>query len=238
MEKRLEALPWDSSLFGYPVAKALADPFQRHEMEELLETIRNEKIRLTYLFCPPLSEEMHRAILTLGFRFVDEKRTYSKNTEMHPSSCKIRTYQEPLTESMIALSLQSGIFSRFATDPGFQNREYEKLYTEWIRRSVSGEIAISTLVAESDLQTAGLITLGEKNGHAEIGLLAVEERFRGEKIGSELIKAADSLACESGFNQIDVVTQGQNQPACRLYEKMNFTLSRTVFVYHYWNHEQ
>jgi len=139
---------------------------------------------------------------------------------------------------MIALSLQSGIFSRFATDPGFQNREYEKLYTEWIQRSVSGEIAISTLVAESDLQTAGLITLGEKNGHAEIGLLAVEERFRGEKIGSELIKAADSLACESGFNQIDVVTQGQNQPACRLYEKMNFTLSRTVFVYHYWNHEQ
>ncbi|MBN1926636.1 MAG: GNAT family N-acetyltransferase [Prolixibacteraceae bacterium] len=238
MKNQLEHLEWDSSFFGYQVAKINVGEFDPLTIEGFIKQIKKEKVKLAYLFCPPLSEKNHHNMLSMGFNFADEKLTYTKKTENHSlHSSQVIHYDGSLTEQIVSLSLQSGSYSRFATDPNFKNQEYEKLYSEWIKRSVSGEIAIQTLVAEKDGMTAGLVTVEEKNGEANIGLLVVDEKFRGNNLGAGLTRAADSFAFNKGFKRIYVVTQKQNRPACKLYEKMNFKLTNTTFVYHFWNLE-
>ncbi|MCF8360283.1 MAG: GNAT family N-acetyltransferase [Prolixibacteraceae bacterium] len=239
MKNQLEHLEWDSSFFGYPVAKIIIHEFNPLKVEEFIKQAMKEQVKLVYFFCPPLSIKNHQHMLSRGFTFVDEKLTYSKKTEKHREQpFTVIQYNGPVTDQLISLSLQSGAYSRFATDPNFPNHEYERLYTEWIKRSVNSENAIQTLVIKKDKLLAGLVTIEEKNGEANIGLLAVDKKFREKNFGAGLTRAADSFAFNKGFKKINVVTQKQNLPACGLYKKMNFALADSTFVYHFWNHEQ
>ena len=83
-------------------------------------------------------------------------------------------------------------------------------------------------------QEAGLLTLGEKNGRADIGLLAVDAAVRGQRIGQQLVAAAHVQALAWGYTTLQVVTQGDNFPACRFYEKCGFTPESVEHIYHLW----
>ena len=128
----------------------------------------------------------------------------------------------------------SGEFSRFRLDRRFISNEYERLYVEWLRKSLNKTIAFKTFVAREKTEIAGLITLGKKKECADIGLVAVDEKYRGRGIGRDLIRFADNAAFTMGFKQIQVVTQKKNWGACRLYEKCGFKMNNVINVYHYW----
>jgi len=84
------------------------------------------------------------------------------------------------------LSIQSGKYSRYSVDKNIKRDKFEKLYTIWIKRSIGKEIADEVLVILDNGNIAGMITLGNKNGKGDIGLLAVESRFRGKNMVNSL----------------------------------------------------
>ena len=95
-------------------------------------------------------------------------------------------------------------------------------------------MAKNTFVALKDSDIIGITTLGEKSGSGEIGLVAVDEKFRGLGIAYDLIHYTDNAAFDHGYSKISVVTQLDNKGACRLYEKCNFQIESITNVYHYW----
>lgn len=232
----VEFLKWDSQFFGYPVARIVFDQDGGEKLDILLRQVQLERIRLSYLFVSAEYKELNNIILSRGCKFVDEKTVYSKSTEKQKEySNKITEYSGvKINDRLIELVLQAGKFSRYNLDINFKNSEYERLYTEWLKKSVNKTIAFKTFVALHDSKIIGITTLGKKSEYADIGLVAVDAKFRGIGIGSDLIHFADNTAFELGYRIIKVVTQLQNKGACRLYEKCNFQIESIVNVYHYW----
>jgi dTDP-4-amino-4,6-dideoxy-D-galactose acyltransferase len=230
-------LEWDSQFFGYPIVKVVLDHDGLEKLGSIIHLLQGKRIRLAYIFVPPDLSELNNSVSKIaGAVLIDRKVEYSKPAELHgPISSLISEFSgKKINHSLLSLVLQSGQYSRYKTDPNFINNEYERLYTEWLLKSIDKTLAKKNLIAKIGSNIAGITTVGEKEDSAEIGLVAVDRQHRGKGLGRDLITAADTFAFESGFRKIKVVTQLDNKEACRLYEKCSFSVENVTNIYHLW----
>ncbi len=232
----IEPLSWDSNFFGYPIARVLLDHNGSDLLDSLFGQLSLKKMRLTYFFVPDHENGIKDQITFRGGVLVDRKTVFKKKTKKQTVFSNLITELSgtKVDENLNSLVLQAGEFSRFKTDNNFTTNEYERLYTTWLLKSVNKELAKKVLVAVINSGIRGITTVNEKEGNAEIGLIAVDKDFRGRGIGYDLIKAADNYAFEQGYSDIRVVTQLQNKGACKLYEKCGFVIESITDVYHFW----
>ncbi len=222
----VQKLNFDTELFGYEVAScALTE-----ECNEIPGEIAQINAKLTYL--------ISNSELNIGLPCIDEKTFLGRPVsaaELLP--CEAVLLEETETETynqLLNLAYQSGIYSRFKTDTGFQNHEFEKLYKIWLDKSISGDAADAIYVIERGNRKVGFITLQKKDGAVDIGLIAVDENYRGESLGGKLIQAGINWTLNQQFNRITVTTQKQNAAAMNFYHKNGFEVIRTQYIYHIW----
>ena len=234
----LERLDWDSQFFGYPVARIVFDHNGISLAEKAFSEISRSNYRLVYLYAPSYDDELNRVITSMGGRLFDNKVLFVKQPEAHSHfKNQIRDYgYEKPDDELIELSLEAGSFSRFRIDNNFVNGEFERLYARWITDSVSGLIAFKVIVAVLGNDVIGFATIGEKNGSADIGLVAVDRNHTGKGIGYDMIRYADDVAFKMNFKRLTVITQMNNNAACGLYKKCNFLPESITNVYHFWQY--
>ncbi len=126
------------------------------------------------------------------------------------------------------------MYSRFKIDPYFRNNEFERLYTEWIEKSVERRLANEVLIYNEGDELLGFITLALREKTGSIGLIAVDENQRGKAIGKKLIRAALAYFKDHKITTVEVVTQKANYAACRFYESCGFKIKSIVNIYHLW----
>ncbi len=220
-------LDWDSDFFGYPVGKAINEEPEHFSIENLGREA--EEFRLVYLF-----SKTELPVSSKDLFLADRKVTLLRKTEMLTDNYEcIEPYYGKVTDRLLELALQSGIYSRFNTDRSFVNDEYRKLYTAWIENSVSRMIAREVFVYRRQGRLLGFITSGTRAERADIGLVAVDSQSRGRGIGSLLVSYAVNEARTAGYDEIQVVTQLDNESAMNLYQKNGFCVIDMVYVYHY-----
>ena len=112
---------------------------------------------------------------------------------------------------------------------------FTKLYKTWIEKSLSGEIADIVYVTRSGSLITGFITLVKKGLTGQIGLVAVHPDYRSMGIASSLMMTADAWYIKQGCENAIVVTQSNNKPACRLYERYDYKICSEVAIFHYWS---
>lgn len=231
-------LKWDSNFFGFGVAKISGTEKNDGELRQTLSHLKQKDVRLVYFSISPQDKSGNESAKKNGGLLVDVKRTYERaykvGFERFSENNYIKLYESNLlTDSLISLSLQAGIYSRYKSDIHFSEAQYQELYTLWIENSVNKSIADKIFVYKKTDDIIGLLTLAFKKDHAEIGLVSVDERYRGKKIGSALLETAIS---ESFFKSFPcrVVTQKANTAACALYEKYDFGLIDEDNFYHFW----
>lgn len=236
----IEYLKWDSDFFGYKIGKINIKKMT--DFSDISETLAKQTdYKLIYLvideefYTSKLREQLEKTKL----RLVDVKttltQTITSENNSNDSFENIQLYLSTITTpELIALSLQSGVYSRFLTDKNFVNNEYEKLYTAWIQNSVSGKIADRVIVAYNEDKIIGMITLSFKDNCSDIGIVAVDSNYRGQKMGQKLIEKAIYETSKQSINQIKVVTQKDNIKACNFYESQNFKIQKLEYIYHIW----
>ena len=237
-----EFLDWDSKHFGYPVVKVVSSSQTEGAVKKILNDLSSE-VRLVYWFVDPDEEVSNIEVLENGGLLVDEKLTYVQTIperyKTYSHSKQVRPYLHKTEDSQIIyLAQQAGACSRYKIDPNFMNNEYKILYTEWIKKSLSGDLAKEVFLYELDGVKAGLVTLGEKNKRGEIGLIAVDNEFRRSGIGKKLMCAAFAEAHKLGYSEMQVVTQKANVIANRFYERLGFSEESTINIYHFWLNEK
>jgi dTDP-4-amino-4,6-dideoxy-D-galactose acyltransferase len=240
-EYRVKLLRWDTDFFGYGVGLLdscfLTDPWPQRTLEYALKL----GIRLGYCFVE--STALLQKAEDLGGVLVDTKTIYTlslksplQNVSANPK-ITIQPYPyETVNEELLALAHLSGVHSRFRIDPKVGFGKFQALYALWIARSVKKEIAFEVLTA-MDNETgkiAGMLTLGEKQGRGDIGLVGVSADFAGQGIGSALVQAALIEFYQRGYSEVQVVTQGENKPICKLCEKCGFQVEAIKYVFHFW----
>ena len=234
----LEPLPWDSDFLGFSVGRLTAIGWSGPATEMALAAVRNAGCRLVYLIFDPADELAAAAARHAGATLADRKITFARPLapakNLAPPSQSIVVVSE-YTPQLESLAWQSGEYSRFRLDRRFGPLVFQKLYSQWLCNSLTGGIARQVLAWHDAAGTErGLLTLGEKNGRADIGLLAVDEAVRGQHVGQQLVAAAGAQASAWGYSELQVVTQGDNEPACRFYAKCGFTLAHEEHIYHWW----
>lgn len=184
-----------------------------------------EAFRLVYLFSRrPLtlnSDRIQDADIKLTF-FKDLNNSVAADPGIVPCSGLF-------SDQLFSLSLESGIFSRFATDPNFRDSEFEKLYKIWIQNALDRK---EVLIADD---FSGFVSCAVSENTAQIGLIAVDKNQRGKGWAKRLMHAAERKALFQGAKNVTVSTQEMNIPAATLYESLGYELSDKTYIYHFWN---
>lgn len=231
----LETLHWDSSFFSKKIAKInFSGIIQNVESINLL--LNNSPYDLVYGFAKPEegTVEVIEQLISKA-TFVDCKVSYVKKIAQNDSVLNPNIRSIDFIENGIyELAILSGIYSRFNRDKNFEPEHFNLLYKKWIENSVNRSIAGEVAVYYDGKIPLGLITIGKKGNRADIGLLGVDPSARGKGVASDLLNYAEQYASINNFTEIQVVTQEQNIPACKLYEKNGYSLFEQLNIFHIW----
>lgn len=240
---KIEYLQWDSNFFGLKIGKLdLSSSVSFCDVEKEIQIGKKEEYDLLYLFYSDHETDFSfQNFLGQKGNLVDEKVTYekklNKETAYLKDSDNITNYiGRSLTSDLQELALLSGQYSRFLLDKNFPKKSFEKLYTEWIYKSLMGEIADKVYVYEKNNMPIGFVTLKieKKTKHSQIGLIAVSSREQGLGVGKKLITKCVNYSNKVGCDKIVVPTQQANKGACQFYERNKFLVKNTTNIYHLW----
>ncbi|PKP22153.1 MAG: hypothetical protein CVU05_05145 [Bacteroidetes bacterium HGW-Bacteroidetes-21] len=236
MANGFQILDYDSNLFGYKTAM-LSPNIDIDFLPDIIKELKKENVRLAYWAADNLKIMPPQKNVEKIF-FAGTKITYFKPIS-EPFICTnkfIVEYPQSMpSEKLISLAIQSGIHSRFNTDPLFKSQEFEKLYNEWIEKSTRHILADYVIVYKNkSSEISGMVTIKINNKESTIGLIAVDEKARGGNIGSILLQKTEEIAYKSKCKKIYVATQKDNIGACKFYEKNGYTIYKSEYFYHFW----
>jgi dTDP-4-amino-4,6-dideoxy-D-galactose acyltransferase len=233
-----QLLEWDTNFFGIKVARITVPNLSIEKLAYTLTELKHNGF--TFIYWPASQEYNQYDIDKLGGLLVDLKTTFRIDLSSAIMDESLMTdivspYSVSMQmEDLESLAVQSGQFSRFATDPHLSIEQFIMLYKIWVNRSLRKEIAKEVLVIEEGGHAVGMVTLTEKEGRGNIGLIAVDESSRGKKYGETLVRAGQKWFVKNGYKIGQVVTQGKNISACNLYLKCGYSVEKVEYFYHFW----
>lgn len=240
----MQRLDWDSTFFGFGVGHVWLDTLRIDNGPELLQAMRANELKLLYVFNDTAREQgadvdsKKELLRAVGAFLVDRKVVYSRIlTTLHlEKQEEVFAYQGSYpTAKLYELALQSGSYSRFRLDTNFPKGSFEQMYRLWVDNSIKGIIADEVLVSYHDTGViSGMLTLSLKGEAASIGLIAVDELYRGKGLGYKLMHAAEYKALCAGKDRINVPAQMDNHAACKFYEHLGYEKMQVVEVWHVW----
>jgi dTDP-4-amino-4,6-dideoxy-D-galactose acyltransferase len=230
-------LPWDSNHFGFPIGRILPTSLSYASLSRALAGAEAAGTRCLYWLSDPDDSQVADGE-RVGFKVVDVRvELIARLASQKVSRIAATTIREVGESDLVplkALASTSHRNTRFYRDGSFPTDRADQLYAEWIEKSFQ-DPKQEVLASGPAGQPSGYIASGvSDDGHGVIGLIAVDESRRGTGLGSALVSAAMGRLAQQGIEQVTVVTQGDNQPAHRLYNALGFS-ERSRFVWlHRW----
>ena len=236
LELEIAPLAWDSQFLGFGVGRVVLPPGAAGGLAQLRAQARAQGLRLLYLLLDPADAPGAAAVQRAGGRLVDRKVVLQRPVAGPPPACPPAVQPAgPCGPDLEELAWQSGEYSRFRRDPGFAPGVFERLYSQWLRASLAGELARAVWACHApDGRPTGLLTLQPAGEVATIGLLGVRAGARGQGRGQALLQAARHSARQWHCTQLRVTTQLDNDRACRFYAAAGFVPVHCEHVFHLW----
>jgi len=225
----IEILPWDSEFFGFRIGRLRAESLTPALASDAKQWCRANDVSCLYFLGEGEPTDGPEGFhVAEGFHVVDERVTFRWDAQLVEEKPEaVRTFQPDDLEHLEAIARCSHRDTRFYHDPEFSRERCDDLYATWIRRSCEGW-ADAVFVAIDQGRPAGYLTC---TGNS-IGLVAVAEAARGRGLGKQLVNAAQRHLYASGAAYAEVVTQGRNQAARKLYSGRGFQVVNTKYWYH------
>ena len=236
----VEYLDWDSKLFNKRICKITNEKLNEVQLKLCLEWAKSNNIDCVYYLIDSFEIKYVNIAERNGFNFVDFRLTLSnqiKDNDLVNSEIirpnLIREANKVDLLKIKALARLNHTESRFFKDPNFDKSKSEKLFELWIDRNIISESSI-ILISEIDSEIAGYIAINNEYNIGVIELIGVDPNFRGKGTGVNLILASIEWFKNKNVDTINVVTQGTNIPALRMYFKSGFSPIQTKSWYHLW----
>jgi dTDP-4-amino-4,6-dideoxy-D-galactose acyltransferase len=237
MKQTLQKLDWDSAFFNFNVGRINGLIQNEEDITDVDSLIIKNDMHLSYYSTTKELPSSINTSVNFDIVLVDKKTTYAKKIisglSFHESITSVDE-NTPFKNKLIDLAIQSGVYSRFNVDERIGKEKFEEMYALWMINSLNRQIAKEVLVVSENNDLSGFVTLGEKNNRADIGIIAVDHISRGKGMGKTLMTSAEKWSSDLGYETIQVVTQGDNFPACRLYESCGYKVDSVEFFYHIW----
>lgn len=232
-------LQWDSDFFGLPVASLGGGHLRAETSKTFSDWCRKEKIRCLYFLANGRDAQTLQCAYSEGFKLVDVRVEMEIDLRNWLQPKETRMAIHPLTKKVELSSIQtlarkSHRDSRFFKDLNFDRIKCEKLYEKWIYRDFETGNILGYYPDEKEIVKGYISFSMESVDVVRIGLIAVEDDYRGRGIGSALLNKTIATSKELNAKKLIVVTQGTNTNALRLYEKAGFRISDVKLWFHRW----
>ena len=236
-----EYLEWDSEFFGYRIARVLGSRISSRRARRIDAWCTDNQIECLYFLAVPTDIETARTATRYGFTLVDVRLTFAMNSLMNTQfaaisdGVRIRTPREEDMPALRRIARASCTVSRFFFDDHFEGDAAERLYDTWITKSCKG-FAEHVFIAELAEAPVGYITchVDSVEHKGRIGLVGVDEMTRGRSIGTSLTLAALGWFRDQRVESVEVITQGRNIQAQRLYQRCDFRTQSLELWFHKW----
>lgn len=234
-------LEWDSAFFGVRIARLVPSRLTSIIVRQACNWCQDNEIECLYFLAASDHAESVRLAEQSRFSLVDIRMTFEREvsnintsaTQALPEA-SIRPSRPDDLPSLRTIARSIYHDSRFYYDSHFPKERAAALYAAWIEESCAG-YADHVLVLERSGEPAGYVTCHLSDLHiGAIGLVGVHPSAQGIGAGRALVYAALRWFAGCGVERVEVVTQGRNCRAQRLYQRCQF-LSRSVELwYHKW----
>jgi dTDP-4-amino-4,6-dideoxy-D-galactose acyltransferase len=234
-----EILEWDTNFFGFRVARVRGDALSQERVQRIDAWCRQNSVRCLYFLARADDADTTQFAGADGFLLVDIRMTFELRLPDTIASARSDTIVRPVRTEDIAslqrITQQSYLDTRFYFDPNFDRRVCDALYETWIKISCEG-YADEVLVVELGGVPVGYISchLDKKSQTGKIGLVGVSDQVRGRGVGQTLVSSALEWFSAQGVKTVEVVTQGRNCAAQRLYQRCGFLTQTVQLWYHKW----
>lgn len=229
-------LPWDSTFFGFRVARVEGDTLTAERWASIHAWCRAEAVTCLYLLASATDAATVRCAEASGCQLVDVRMELARPLgapPVAPPHLPVRTAVAQDVDALVRLADGAFTGTRFARDAHFDPETVRRLYHTWVVESCRGWADV-VLVAEREGEAAGFVTLHRTPDAWQIGLIGVAATHRGAGVGTALVSAALRHAALEGATRMTVVTQAANLAAVRLYERLGFRASQVGLWYHRW----
>lgn len=240
MAEPCQFLEWDSQFFGFRIGRVLTGQLDPADIGRILDWARDREIRCLYFLIDFNDYETVRSLEKNGFHLVDIRLTLettlrkSIQGETAVPECLIRHVRPSDMPALQDIAQVSHTDSRFFFDRHFPRAQCGDLYRRWLQRDAA-DSATTLFVADLRGEPAGYLACRlEGDETATISLVGIGERARGRGIGKQLIRAAMDHMFKQGRQRMEVVTQGRNIAAQRLYQGAGFRTAALQIWFHRW----
>jgi len=233
-----QMLEWDSDFFGCRIARVNSRRLDAPAAQRIREWCASHKINCVYFLADSDDDCTIRIAEQCGFHFIDIRAKFDIDPSNTQSATKTSCLIRPVTESDIThlkrIARESYQSTRFYYDLNFPRPLVDRLYETWIEKSCTGH-ADAVFVADRRGIPVGYVSchLGpQSSGH--IGLVGVNQECSRMGLGQSLIHQSLDWFRQRGIRSVEVVTQGRNCQAQRLYQRCGFVTRELAIWYHLW----
>ena len=244
MTEPCEFLPWDTEFFGERIARVNGHRLDAPKISLIKAWCLQQSIACAYFLADADDPDTTLLAEENGYRLVDVRLTFEhdlkklpENTAAQPApGVCIRPFLPEDIPLLQGIARDSYTMSRFYSDTRFSRQKCSDLYDTWIQKSCHG-YAEAVWVAEVEGQAVGYVTCHldrPEPAWGQIGLVGIGAGAQGRGIGQLLIARSLVWFAGQGMKTVEVVTQGQNLRAQRLYQRSGFVSKNLQLWYHVW----
>lgn len=234
-------MDWDSDFWGFPVAYLSSRCLTENIMHRIEKAIIRDRFRLIEYLCNCHDNRSVEIAEKYNFHFTDIRLSFEKkikdNFEYNlPSEITFSKAKERDIPMLKEISKDLYQDSRYFFDENFDRDKVQEFYQLWIKRAVLGKYDdVCFCLYENGLPLGFCsIKYNLSSKVASIGLFGLARKYHGRGLGKALLFMVSGELRKKGMLKMDVVTQGRNYAAQRLYQRAGFLTKATELWYHKW----
>lgn len=241
-ENVLRVLEWDSDFFGVKVAEITSSAIERYRNTSFSSVVKAEGIEFVQYKCPVHDREGIEFAEANGFSLKDVRLQYSRKLDVtlgliggESEGFRSRRARTDDSYSLQRIAESEFRSSRYWTDARFCPKDVKKFYADWVAKAIEGTFDDYALIYEYHGVPVGFVTVRIVSDiEVILGLVVIDERTRNRGYGKQMLRSATSELTAKGYGRVQVVTQGRNTVARKLYESTGFCLQEVSLYYHRW----
>jgi GNAT superfamily N-acetyltransferase len=237
-------IPWDSDVFGFPVAQYRigSDAIEESQTGALCEALLSWLDRNNVALCScaiPVRIAFWKTYLPrLGFQWVDLGLRVALNglhkASLRPARFTLRKADPGDSDAIGAIAGQAFHHGRYHADPRFPSELADRRYRQWatnaLARSDAGE-RLYVMGEPGNVQGFYHLTLDESV--SDLRLAAVAPELQGTMVGFDLYLAVLHALKELGVRRVVSTISGTNTPVINVYSMLGFGFSDPESIYHW-----
>lgn len=235
----IRLLDWDSFFFGFPIS-LVGSKYLTENIQLLIEDFaKSNQLKLIQYLCNCHDDISVKVAEENRYHFTDIRLTFQYKfpavlkTFINDTSCRLAN--ESHIVDLISMTEDLYKDSRYFYDGNFDLTKINHFYSEWLIKAIKGTFDHECYAWFIKEKPVAFCTVRySSDNQANVGLFGVHKDYSGKGYGKKLLLSVIEILAKKRVMNLEVVTQGRNYAAQRLYQSVGFKTKETELWYHKW----